>query len=450
MSGSILVVDDEVQLARHLRSLLAKEGYDAAVAHDPEDARAAIARLCPDVVLMDLRLGTADGGLLLEELKGLYPASEFIIITAHGSIRSVVECTRRGAIDYLTKPFEPDELLLTIRNALGRNVLRAELDRLRRSGSDGDGDLTSASPAMRSVATNALQAARQEGIVLLLGESGVGKDHMARFLHAHSRRAAGPFFTVNCAALSRELAESELFGHEPGAFTGSHGRKRGLLELAEKGTLLLNEVGELDPIIQAKLLTFLDTRTFLRVGGERTIAVDARIFAATNRDLESEVERGAFRRDLFYRLNVIAIELPPLRERIEDLPVLVAGILARLTAEMGHGPGPRLSADAMHILAGYPWPGNIRELRNVLERALMFAAGSTIEPRHLNLPAAANPAPPGEAVATWDFHEATREVGRKLVTEALRRTSTRKEAAELLGLSRHALAYQVKALGLDE
>jgi len=287
--------------------------------------------------------------------------------------------------------------------------------------------------------------------VLLLGESGSGKDHLAYWIHHHSPRKDGPIVSVNCAALPKELAESEFFGHEPGSFTGTKGRKRGVVELAGGGTLLLNEIGELDLSLQSKLLTFLDTRSFRRIGGEKSITVDARIFAATNRDLATEVERGTFRQDLYFRINVFPILLPPLRERLDDLPLLAQQRLQILGWEMGLESTPTISSDALKLLCTYEWPGNIRELRNVLERALMVSDGQTITPAHLSLrPSGMEmrvvvPFSPGQS-----YHNAIRDASRKLILEALRRCPTKQEAARMLGISRHALAYQMKVLDIDE
>jgi transcriptional regulator with PAS, ATPase and Fis domain len=298
---------------------------------------------------------------------------------------------------------------------------------------------------LRKVVEN---AARQDGIVLLEGESGTGKDHLARCIHRWSQRAEGPFFAINCAALTRELAESELFGHEPGAFTGTRGRKRGLLELAEKGSLLLNEIGELDPAIQSKLLTFLDTKSFVRVGGEKSISIDARLFAATNRDLLREVQDRRFRQDLYYRLAVFPIRLPPLRQRRADIPLIVEELLDKLFDDLGLAQRPLVGPDAMRALEEYEWPGNIRELRNVLERAIMLGGGKRITERDLSLQDHR-----GQWSYTINFpqgrslHDVTREVARRLVLEALRRTGGKKQdAARLLGISRHALAHQLKRL----
>jgi PAS domain S-box-containing protein len=302
------------------------------------------------------------------------------------------------------------------------------------------------SKAMRETLAKARYAAAKDSIVLLLGESGSGKDYLARWIHAHSRRCNGPYFSINCAAVPHELAESELFGHEAGAFTGARGRKRGLLELAEGGTLLLNEIGELSLSLQSKLLTFLDTKSFLRVGGERSVHVNARLMAATHRDLQVEVASGRFLQPLFYRLNVFSIEAPPLRRRPEDIPILVKEMLARLATEMHLTEIPAVDAQALNALAQYNWPGNVRELRNVLERSLMVSSGKPIS--------VALPGPAMEQEDWWykvrfpedtTLHHVTEEVITSLCKEALRRTGgARNRAAEILGISRDSLYRYMK------
>lgn len=305
------------------------------------------------------------------------------------------------------------------------------------------------SPAMRHTMAEAMLAAQSDSIVLLTGESGCGKDYLARFIHKQSKRAGGPFFAINCAAVAPELAESELFGHEAGAFTGASGRKRGLLELAEGGSLLLNEIGELPLTLQAKLLTFLDTRAFTRVGGNKTIAVSARIMAATNRDLAKEVQEGRFRNDLYYRLNVMSIAIPPLRDRIEDLPLMAKKILAQLCTDLQLHSVPELDTATLGELASYNWPGNIRELRNVLERALILSKGERIQTPQLR---------PESSHTRWvlqtpfpqrqSLNDVAKDVKRALIREALRRTSgSRQDAARLLNISRYALRRQMQSLG---
>lgn len=309
------------------------------------------------------------------------------------------------------------------------------------------------SEAMTATLAEARRAARTDSIILLTGESGSGKDYMAKYIHDHSRRSSGPFFSVNCAAVAPELAESELFGHEAGAFTGARGRKKGLLELAEGGTLLLNEVGELSLALQAKLLTFLDTKSFTKVGGEKNVTIDARLIAATNRDLEKEVNEGRFRTDLFYRLNVLAIQIPPLRERKDDLPVVVRQIISRLVAEMQLQYVPTIDPSTMERMRNYSWPGNIRELRNVLERALILSRGSDLQ---LDLAQMGEDSqvqePPSRETAPGEtLNDAVARVKRGIVLDALRRNQGNKsKAARDLGISRFSIIHYIKSLGIKD
>jgi PAS domain S-box-containing protein len=331
-------------------------------------------------------------------------------------------------------------------------IARNITDRKRPFAAPGSVAEDSASNNMRAALDKARLVASQQTTALLLGESGTGKDFMARFIHENSERADGPFFAINCASVSPELAESELFGHESGAFTGARARKRGLLELAEGGTLFLNEIGELSSPLQAKLLTFLDTRAFTRVGGEKHIAVNARLIAATNRDLEEEVAKGTFRRDLFYRLNVISIKIPPLRERRDDIPMLVQKLLAQLQNDIRLQAQPSFEPDVMDTLKSYDWPGNVRELRNRLERAIILSAGRPIGASALGL---------SQTEKAWTFatdfpenrslNDISRELKKSLVLEALRRADgNRVGAARLLRISRNSLNHYLKTLGIED
>jgi PAS domain S-box-containing protein len=314
------------------------------------------------------------------------------------------------------------------------------------------------SKAMRAVLGVARRIALQDSVVLLLGESGSGKDYLAKYIHDRSHRKNAPYFSVNCAAIVPELAESELFGHERGAFTGAVVRKRGMVELAEGGTLLLNEIGDLSLPLQAKLLTFLDTKKLTRVGGEKEILVNARLIAATNMDLEQEVRAGRFRKDLFYRLNVIRIEVPPLRKRLEDIPVLAGELLSKLRDEFQLHEDPVVDPEAMIALKKYHWPGNVRELRNVLERALILSQGKGVTLDRLELRGEARPAPEGKNgpfsvsfPTRQSLNEITQDLKRYLVNEALRMSNgSRQEAARLLGISRHSLKHYMKTLGYEE
>jgi DNA-binding NtrC family response regulator len=462
MAGTVLIVDDDAQVVRNLEYLLRAEGFQVAGAHSAAEVRRAIRTVFPDVVLLDLKLPDADGLALMKEIREIHPSARYLIMTAYGSIRSAVEATRLGASDYMTKPVDIDELLISLRNAMRERIRDEEVRLLRKSHRPPHTSPQTRriparakdaypSEAMRSTLQKARQAAAGDSVVLLLGDSGTGKDYLARFIHNHSSRTDGPFFAINCAAVSPELAESELFGHEPGAFTGARGRKRGLLELAERGTLLLNEIGELAPALQAKLLTFLDTRSFTRVGGEVNISVDARLIAATNRDLEQEVAEGRFRKDLFYRLNVLTIRVPLLCERVPDIPILTREIIAQLVAEMDLSYTPEVDEASVKALCNYSWPGNVRELRNVVERSLMVSRGPIMTIAAVE---------PTEYRQDWSYrlhfpesgslNDVLDETKRALIIEALRRSAGKRQAAaSLLGISRNALFHHMKALGID-
>lgn len=340
---------------------------------------------------------------------------------------------------------------------IGRDVTERkarERDREAVPLAEGNGEKQFVSLAMKTTLHHVRLAAKVDSICLFLGESGSGKDWLARYLHDHSTRASGPYFCINCAALAPELAESELFGHEKGAFTGAAGRKRGLLELAEGGTLLLNEIGELSPNLQSKLLTFLDTKSFTRVGAEKNIFVNARLVAATNRNIEQEVEAGRFRKDLFYRISVLTIRVPPLRERIDDLPMLVATLMTSLANLMGLKHLPVMDADAMTLLQQYDWPGNVRELRNVLERAIIHSNGKIITVDQIMLDAKTGESASDAGISSrvslaWggSLNDALKEAKRSLVLEGLRRCNGNvTEAAKALGVSRDALNYMMKSL----
>ena len=314
------------------------------------------------------------------------------------------------------------------------------------------------SKAMRSTLSKAAMVAKRASIILIAGESGSGKDYLSQYIHNRSDRSNGPYLSVNCAAIAPQLAESELFGHEKGAFTGAHSRKRGLLELAEGGTLLLNEIGELSLALQAKLLTFLDTRKFTRVGGEKEITVNARLIAATNRDLEKEVLEGRFRKDLYFRLNVMTITLPPLRDRQEDIPVLIQEILFQLRNELHLQQTPAVTPAAMNALKKYSWPGNVRELRNVLERDLILSQGKDLDVADIGL-RPREEANNGNSKSAFtvcfpcddSLNEITQEVKRFLVNQALHKSGgSRTGAARLLGISRYSLKHYMKSLGFSE
>ena len=382
----ILIVDDEEIVRESLSAWLEKDGYTLVTAPDGETALERVKGERWSILLVDLKMPGIDGLQVLEQARALQPEAAAVIMTAYATVDTAVEAMKLGAYDYLVKPFDPEELSLMIQkivtqqalvreNVLLRKVLKREY-KFR--------DLISKSPAMQAVFDLARTAARSGSTILILGESGTGKELLARAVHAESPRSQGPFVAVSCAALTETLLESELFGHEKGAFTGAVARRKGKFEMAQGGTLFLDEIGDISPKLQLDLLRVLEDRRFFRVGGSESVAVDARIIAATNRDLQKAVAEAAFREDLFYRLNVIPVHLPPLRERLADLPLLVDSFLEQLGAEMNRHVD-EVSSEAMSTLMAHHWPGNVRELRNVLERAIVVATGRAIQVADLGL-----------------------------------------------------------------
>ena len=384
--GLVLVVDDDPCVRPLLERLLLGEGFRVSTAANGEEALLAVAEDPPDVVVTDLAMPVMDGLTLLKRLRELDPDLPVIMATGDGELQSAVSAMRAGAEDYLTKPVDAEKLVIVIERALERRALRLEAENLRRQLSESDGEglrgLLGASTAMQRVYRVAKQVASSRATVLVTGESGTGKGELARAIHALGPRAKAPFVTLHCAALAESLLESELFGHEKGAFTGAIARRDGRFQQAHGGVLFLDEIGEISPGIQVKLLRFLQEKSFERVGGNETIKVDVRLIAATNRDLKAEIKRGAFREDLYYRLNVIAIELPPLRERRGDIGPLASFFLARYAKENGRNI-EAFSDQALTLLGKYDWPGNVRELENVIERAVVLCDGPQVDVRHL-------------------------------------------------------------------
>jgi DNA-binding NtrC family response regulator len=453
--ATILVVDDEKLIRVWLEAHLGDAGYRVQLAENVTAARAAFQATPPDAVLLDLKLPDGSGLDLLREFREADDQLVAIMLTAHGDIGTAVEAVKLGAYHFLEKPPELADLLVLLETALETRTLKRTVTGLRRqAGWQFAGvEVVGRSEAMRRIVGLVEKVAASEGTtVLLRGESGVGKEVVARAIHAHSVRSEYPFLEINCTALPESLLESELFGHERGAFTDAKERKQGLLELADRGTVLLDEIGDLPSGAQAKLLRFLETRTFKRVGGVRDITVDVRIVASTNRDLDAAVRDGQFRRDLFYRLNVVPITIPPLRERPEDVEPLAAHFLANLTSALRR-PARGLSREALQLLERYAWPGNVRELRNVIERAVILEEGTEILPEHLpdELRLGSRAADLGPRFRLPDAGMHLEELEKDLIRQALEQAQGNKtRAAGLLGLTRDTLRYRLEKYGIGE
>jgi DNA-binding NtrC family response regulator len=445
--GRILIVDDETSARVALGELLGDEGYAVETAADGFKALAKLEGLAPALVLTDLNMPGMDGIELMRKARARDPEVAVVVMTAFGAIDTAVAAMREGAADYLTKPINADELLLVLERALERRRLRAETIQLRERLSEHHriDNLVGSSPPMRALADTVLQVAPSRASVLLLGESGTGKELVASALHEHSPRARGPFVKLHCAALADTLLESELFGHERGAFTGAVSRRDGRLQQANGGTLFLDEIGDISPATQVKLLRFLQSRELERVGGNQTIEVDVRIVAATNRNLAERVKDGRFREDLFYRLNVVSIELPALRARASDIPLLAMHFLVRFAHE-NEKRITGFSDEALLRLVKHPWPGNVRELENTVERAVVVARGETIRPEELGLavtgPVDADrgaPAIPGATLA---------ELERYAILRTLEHTGgSTSRAADILGISTRTIQYRLNEYG---
>jgi two-component system, NtrC family, response regulator AtoC len=448
----VLVVDDEAGLRHTLTLILRDEGYDVVTAEDGEAGlRLALAE-APDLVLCDVRMPRLGGLDFLARYQEEGGSALVIMMSAYGALDTAVEAMRRGAYDYIAKPFNADEVVLTLRKAEEREQLRREVARLRRAVGElaGFEDVIGASAAMREVLDLAARVAPYPSTVLLTGESGTGKEAVARAVHRASPRAARAFVAVNCGAIPDALLESELFGHERGAFTGADRAREGLVEEAEGGTLFLDEIGELPLALQVKLLRVLQERTVRRVGGTGERAADVRILAATARDLVTEVREGRFREDLFYRINVVQIHLPPLRTRTEDIPLLAEHFLRRHAERLGIST-PSVPRALLPLLAGYTWPGNVRELENVLERALVLSGGELTEE---HLPPHVRSGQPPFQLADDDGDLSVKRrlpsLERTLIARALERCGgNRTRAAELLELSVRALSYKIRDYGLE-
>jgi two-component system NtrC family response regulator len=442
----ILIIDDEPVQRDAIAGYLRKQGYRALVAGDGSEGLAAVRREPVDAVLTDYRMPGMSGFDLLKEIQALNPEVAVVLMTAYGSVRGAVEAMQSGAFDYLAKPIDLDDLDLVLKRAIERRSLLSENRELKRQ-IEGRGRLEgiiSVSPAMEEALNVAARTAGSRATVLLRGESGTGKEVVARAIHAASPRRDREFVAVNCAALNANLIESELFGHEKGAFTGADRQRRGRFEQADGGTLFVDEVAEIPAETQAKLLRAIQERAFERVGGSETIKVDVRIIAATNRDLEAMITDGRFREDLFYRLNVVSITLPALRNRRADIPPLVEDFVDRYAKENGK-PIAGVSREAMDLLMKHSYPGNVRELENLIERAVVMARGNLLTTDDLPVPlrnAAPSPARTTPSAALPDRIEA---MEREAISEALRvADGNQSRAAASLGITERNLRYKMK------
>ncbi len=463
--ASLLIVDDEEASRYGMRRAFDGFDYDIAEAASVVAARDALRERRPDLVLLDVNLPGASGLEFLSELQDMDESAPLVVlVTAHGSERMAVEAIKSGAYDYLSKPFEIDELRLVVKNALETVRLRRENDalrlRLELEGGQRRGTIIGDSEAVRRVRALVEKVAETDATVLVRGESGTGKELVARELHERSSvRRRGAFVAVNCAALPSELIESELFGHEKGAFTGAASRRRGKFEQADGGTLFLDEIGDMSATVQAKLLRALEERRIERLGGSESIPVDVRIVSATHRPLEQEITNGNFRADLFYRLQVVTIEVAPLRKRTEDIPAL-AETFARLVAERYNLTPRTIAPSALRRLVEYAWPGNVRELRNAIERAMILAEGVEVTARDLSPEILSQSAATetsdangeGDALAvpfTTDFRQDRREFERRYIARCLDEAGGNvTRAATLLGMHRQSLQHKLRELGL--
>jgi len=449
--GVILVIDDEPVQREAVAGHLHKQGYDVRVAAEGASGLEVVRREPVDVVLTDYRMPGMSGFDLLTQVQALNPDVAVVLMTAYESVKGAVEAMQAGAFDYLAKPIDLDELDLILRRAIERRRLLSENRELKRQmeGRHRLEGIVSVSDAMEEALNLAARAAASRATVLLRGESGTGKEVVARAIHAASPRRDGPFVAVNCAALNANLIESELFGHERGAFTGADRQRQGRFEQADGGTLFVDEVAEVPVETQAKLLRVLQERAFERVGGGKTLRVDVRIIAATNRDLEALIAGGRFREDLFYRLNVVTIHLPPLRARRADIPPLVEHFLDRYAEENGKSV-TGVSREAMDLLMKYDYPGNVRELENLIERAVVMARGDLLTTDDLPATLRSDKSlPPSPAPSS--LPETVEAVEREAIARALREAGgNQSRAAAALGLTERHLRYKLKKYGMKE
>src|SRR6516225_5765949 len=454
---AILIVEDEAKMRRLLELNLGEDGFTTFSAEDAETGLKLLRQNPIDLVLTDLKLPGMNGLEFLQAVKRQNAALPVVVMTAFGSVETAVEAMKAGASDYVLKPFSLTEMRLVIHKELDVRNLREENRSLREALGKrySHPNVVARSPKMQEVLALVERVAPTNATVLIGGESGVGKDLIARAMHQHSRRAAGPFLKINSTAIPENLLESELFGYEKGAFTGAVASKPGKFELADKGTLFLDEIGDVPSATQVKLLRVLQEREFERLGGTRTVKVDVRLVAATNRDLRAALEQGTFREDLYYRLNVVPISIPPLREHKEDIPYLVDHFIERFARESGKQISG-ITPAALKLLVDFHWPGNVRELENIIERASAFAEGATLDVKDIRLDLSprfttGDRAATGAEVPFPPDGMTLEQYEDEIIREALRRAGGNKsQAARLLGLSRNALRYRLSRMGMPD
>jgi len=441
----ILIVDDEESIRRSLAGILSDEGFETDAVADGEKALAALrhGEEDPDLVLLDIAMPGRDGVEILAEIRQAWPSLPVVMMSGHGTIETAVRATQLGAFDFIEKPLSIEKLLLTLRHALDRTRLERENRQLRAESYRAHEILGKSAP-IKSLKQQIQLAAPTNGWVLITGENGTGKEMVAKQIHLQSKRADNPFVEVNCAAIPEELIESELFGHEKGAFTGAIAQKRGRFELANQGTIFLDEIGDMSLRTQAKILRILQEHKFERVGGTETIEVDVRVIAASNKSLEKEIQEGHFREDLYYRLNVIPFHVPPLRERREDLPILAKAFVEEFCAESGVK-RKQITARAMNRLQVYAWPGNVRELRNLMERLVLMTPGPKI--RVEDLPQDLWDREHREDVEGVTLGEARKDFEREFLIARLRENDWNiSRTAETIGIARESLSRKVRSL----
>jgi len=443
--SSILIVDDEESIRRTLAGILSDEGFETGSAADGEQALTAVRAKPPDLVLLDIAMPGRDGLVILEELRGTWPHLPVVMMSGHGTIETAVRATQLGAFDFIEKPLSIEKLLLTLRHGLERSRLERE-NRALRAESIHAHEILGASAPIKKLKEQIRVAAPTNGWVLITGENGTGKEMVAKQVHVQSKRADQPFVEVNCAAIPEELIESELFGHERGAFTGAIARKRGRFELADRGTIFLDEIADMSLRTQAKILRILQEHKFERVGGTETLEVDVRVIAATNKSLEKEIQEGRFREDLYYRLNVIPFHVPPLRERREDIPVLVRAFVEEFCADAGTAL-KKVAPRAMSLLQRYAWPGNVRELRNLMERLVLLTPGPGL--RAVDLPDELRSGRQRADRQGLTLEAARRDFERRFLLERLEENGWNiSRTAEAIGMARESLSRKMRSFGI--